>query len=124
MKLKHKSKVYLKNRIVHKGETDGEKYVTFSEHPEELQATVYSKSGMLTMGQTGYVQKYQKKMLLDDPFTVTSEDGLETFHLVDRDISLAAGDGICIYARPDQDPDYRIVAINPVGHLKIMLEKL
>lgn len=124
MRLKNKVPVFLKNRVVHRGKTDGEKYVTFSDEAIDLRATVYSKSGSMIAGEAGYVQQYQKKMLMDDEYTIANEDGIETFYLPDRQISMRIGDGVCIYSKADQEPDYRIVGIYPVGHLKILLEKL
>lgn len=124
MKLKNQTTVYLKKRVVQKGKTDGEKYVTFSENAIELKATVYSKLGKLVAGQSGYVQQYQKKLLCDEPFTISNENGVETYWFRNGEFCMCAGDGVCIYTKPEQNPDYKIVAIFPVGHLKIMLEKL
>lgn len=36
----------------------------------------------------------------------------------------SAGDGICLYAAPGADPDYRIVAVYPYGHLTLEVEKI
>lgn len=123
MKLRRQTKCYLKKRVVNKG-TDGEKYVTFSEGYTEIKATVYSGSGQLVSGQIGNVQQYQKKLLCDEPFEITNENGVETYWFKNRTFCMAAGDGVCIYAAPDKKPDYKIIAIFPVGHLKIMLEKI
>lgn len=123
MKLKNKSGCYLKKKVVVRG-TDGEKYAAFSEEAILLEATIYAKSGRIADAQSGITQQYEKRILVDEPFTVTNEDGLETFWIRDGGVSMVAGDGICIYSRPDQNPDYRIVAIYPVGHLKILLERL
>lgn len=123
MKLRNKSVCYLKKKIVNKG-ADGEKYAGYSEEPVKIEATVYSKSGQLQEKQSGNVQLYQKKLLYDEPFTITNENGVETYWFKEKTFSMAAGDGICVYSTADQKPDYKITAIYPVGHLKIVLEKI
>lgn len=123
MKLRRQTKCYLKKRVVNRG-SDGEKYAAFSEECTEIKATIYSGAGQIVSGQMGNVQQYQKKMLYDEPFTVTNENGVETYWFKGGDFSMAAGDGVCIYAAPDKNPDYKISAIFPVGHLKVILEKI
>ncbi|MDD3415486.1 MAG: hypothetical protein PHY47_16000 [Lachnospiraceae bacterium] len=123
MKLKNKSDCYLKKKVVNKGK-DGEKYATYSDEPIKISVTVYSKSGQVQESQIGNVQQYQKKLLCDEPFTITNEDGVETYWFKDKSYSMAAGDGVCVYSTPQQEPDYKITAIYPVGHLKILLEKI
>lgn len=36
---------------------------------------------------------------------------------------IAVGDGICIYAAADQEPDYQVVAVYPYTHLTLEVEK-
>ena len=96
MKLRNKSVCYLKKKIVNKG-ADGEKYAGYSEEPVKIEATVYSKSGQLQEEQSGNVQLYQKKLLYDEPFTITNENGVETYWFKEKAFNMAAGDGIwCI----------------------------
>lgn len=126
MKLRNKHTCYLKKRIVRKAD-DGGKYAAYEEQAVELSATVYSGQGQMQEGMAGAIQQYQRKLLMDDAFTITVENKVETYHITDRSgnrFTLAAGDGICLYASPEQQPDYRIAAIFPVGHLKIALEKI
>ncbi|MBD5497453.1 MAG: hypothetical protein HDR11_06770 [Lachnospiraceae bacterium] len=126
MKLRNKQTCYLKKRVVRTAD-DGGKYAAYDEQTIELSATVYSGQGQMQEGMAGAVQQYQRKLLMDEAFTITVENKVETYHITDRngnEFSLAAGDGICLYASPEQQPDYRIAAIFPVGHLKIMLEKI
>lgn len=42
---------------------------------------------------------------------------------LDNGPEIAAGDGICIYAAVDQEPDYQIVAIYPYTYLTLEVEK-
>lgn len=42
---------------------------------------------------------------------------------LDNGSEIAAGDGICIYAAVDQEPDYQIVAIYPYTYLTLEVEK-
>lgn len=123
MKLKNKRDCYLKKKVVVKGK-DGEKYAEFSSEALRIRATIYSGRGQMQEGQTGNVQQWEKKMLCDEPYTVTVENGVETYWFKDKGYSMAVGDGICIYAAPEQQPDYRIIAIQPFSHLRIILEKL
>lgn len=125
MKLRNKKVYYLRRRIVRKT-PDGEKYADYAE-AVEISATSYSGQGQIQEGMSGAVQQYQRKLLMDDVYTVSVEDGVETYHIIDKNrnqISMAAGDGICLYAAPDQSPDYKIMSIIAVGHLKILLERL
>ncbi len=123
MRLRHKSTCYLKKKIMQRG-SEGNKYAVFSDEAVEIAATICSGSGKVIESQAGIVQQYQKKLLYDEPFQVTNEDGIETYRFRGGEYSMAAGDGICIYADPSGKPDYRIIAIHPVGHLKILLERI
>lgn len=38
--------------------------------------------------------------------------------------SFKAGDGICLYVRADQEPDYKIVAVYPYHFLTLELERM
>ncbi|QBF00050.1 hypothetical protein PMF13cell1_05646 [Blautia producta] len=42
---------------------------------------------------------------------------------LDNGPEIAAGDGICIYAAVDQEPDYQIVSIYPYTYLTLEVEK-
>lgn len=124
MKLRHKSTCYLKNKIVQRG-SEGNRYASFSAEAVKLSATICSGSGKLVPTQAGFVQQYEKKLLCDAPFRITNEAGTETYWIQsgDGEHPMSAGDGICLYVEPTGGPDYRIVAIHPVGHLKILLER-
>lgn len=123
MILRRKSICYLKKKTVQRG-AEGNKYASFSDEAVEIAATVCSGSGKIMESPAGLVQQYQKKLLYDEPFRVTNENGIETYWFRNGSFSMTAGDGICIYADPSGNPDYKIAAIYPVGHLKILLERL
>ena len=55
-------------------------------------------------------------------YEVPGINGKVTYQMRDGP-GLAVGDGICIYAAADQDPDYQIVAIYPYTHLTLEVEK-
>ena len=55
-------------------------------------------------------------------YEVPGINGKVTYQMRDGP-GIAAGDGICIYAAADQDPDYQIVAIYPYTHLTLEVEK-
>lgn len=123
MKLKNKRDCYLKRKVVVKGE-DGEKYAVFTDEAVKISVTVCSGGGQMQDVQMGNVQQWQKKLLYDEPYTVTVENGVETYWFRETEYSMAVGDGVCIYANPEQPPDYRIIAIHPFSHLRIILEKM
>lgn len=125
MRLRNKQTCYLRKRVVQKA-ADGGKYAAYAEEAVEILATIYSGQGQVKEGMAGAALQYQRKLLMDDAFKITVENGIETFQVTDKGgnhFTLAAGDGICLYAAPEQSPDYKIAAIFPVGHLKILLEK-
>ena len=37
--------------------------------------------------------------------------------------AVSVNDGICIYSAPDQEPDYKVVAVYPYGHLVLEVER-
>ena len=41
----------------------------------------------------------------------------------DDGFSVSVNDGICIYSAPDQEPDYKVVAVYPYGHLVLEVER-
>lgn len=49
-------------------------------------------------------------------------NGKVTYQMEDGP-EIAAGDGICIYAAADQEPDYQIIAAYPYSHLTLEVEK-
>lgn len=125
MKLRNKKVYHLRRRIVQKT-PDGEKYAEYAK-AIEISATSYSGRGQVQEGMAGAVQQYQRKLLMDDGYTVSVENGVETYHITDKNgnqFCMAAGDGICLYASPEQEPDYKIVSVMEAGHLKILLGRL
>ena len=38
--------------------------------------------------------------------------------------TIKPGDGMCVFAQPDQDPDYRVLSITPYKPLKMEIERI
>lgn len=105
MRIKNKKIYYLKKKIVIE-DNEGGKYPRYSEESIEIQANIYPASGKLQAEIYGERLNYILNMLYD---------GQE---------SINEGDGICVYASKDNEPDYKIISIKRYSHLFIELEKI
>ena len=54
----------------------------------------------------------------------SSQDKQFHYLFADTGMDLVEGDGICLFAGADQDPDYRIVSIKPYRFLSLEVERL
>lgn len=105
MRIKNKKTYYLKRKTVIE-DNEGGKYPGYSEASIEIQANIYPASGKLQAEIYGERLNYILNMLYD---------GQE---------SINEGDGICVYASKDNEPDYKIISIKRYRHLFIELEKI
>lgn len=123
MELKNKKVYTIKNKTLVKDEKEGGKYESFLPG-YEIEANIYSGSGNLENHQYGQKVPTIKKMLFDGNFTVRNVDRVEKYFIHNEQHYMAVGDGVCVFAPADASPDYRIISINPAGHLKVILEKI
>ena len=105
MRIKNKKSYYLKKKTVIEDDEAG-KYQSYSNESVEVLANIYPASGKLQAEIYGERLNYILNMLYDGPETLNE------------------GDGICVYASKDSNPDYRIISIKRYSHLFIELEKI
>ena len=63
-----------------------------------------------------------RNLRLDGDYREIMENG-EVRYEFDDGFSVSVNDGICIYSAPDQEPDYKVVAVYPYGHLVLEVER-
>lgn len=125
MRLKNLKTYYLKSCTVARN-SEGGRFATFSSEPVPVQANIYdSKDGERVPKVGGVSNRKEKTMLLDMKYDLiySADQKVEIFRFCDGN-TMRTGDGVCVYASADQDPDYRIVSIREAGHLVCRLEKM
>ncbi|HCT93003.1 MAG TPA: hypothetical protein DF613_16715 [Lachnospiraceae bacterium] len=55
---------------------------------------------------------------------VSTEDGKVRYEFPGTELAVMEGDGICLFAREDQKPDYRVAAIRPHRFLRLEVERI
>lgn len=103
MRVKNKKTYYLKKKAIIE-DNEGGKYPGYSE-PIEIKANISPASGKLQAEIYGERLNYILNMVYDGS------------------VQLVEGDGICVYASKDSEPDYKIISIKRYSHLVIELEK-
>lgn len=105
MRVKNKKTYYLKKKVIIE-DNEGGKYEEFEKEGLEIKANISPASGKLQAEIYGERLNYILNMLYD---------GL---------LGLVEGDGICVYASKDSEPDYKIISIKRYSHMVIELEKV
>lgn len=54
---------------------------------------------------------------------MTGERG-ETIYRAGQGLEITVGDGICLYAKLEEDPDYKVIAIYPYRFLTLEMERI
>lgn len=80
-------------------------------------------SGRVQAQQYGEHLSYIRNLRIDGAYTVDSEKGLPVYLLGER-IRMQEKDGICLYTREEELPDYRILSIKPYRFLTLEIEKI
>lgn len=123
MRLKNIKQYYLKNKVVHQDAREGGRYETFSA-PISIMANIYiAEPGTSQPTARGIDNKDVREMLLDVDYQVQYDVLTKQVKYVFAEGALSVGDGVCVYAPPEQEPDYQIVSVAEAGHLICQLEK-
>lgn len=128
MRIKGLKTYCLKKREIILNKKEGGRREAFSLEGVLIQAYIYDDSHVLQPTSGGIRHVCEKVMLFAPPelSCTRDEEGQEQYLFRDGDkmAMICAGDGICVYALPDADPDYRITSIVMQGHLVCKLERI
>lgn len=109
----------LRNRTVSKG-SEGQTIVNW-EKAIPIQCEVWEESSYLENDTDGQRVVTTKNMKIKGNYTITSQGNREIYNF--GTFSLCEGDGICLYAQPTADPDYKIDTILAYKPLRITLAR-
>ncbi len=87
-----------------------------------LFAEMWAGGGKLQAERYGIRLPNIRNLRLDGDYREIMENG-EVRYEFDDGFSVSVNDGICIYSAPDQEPDYKVVAVYPYGHLVLEVER-
>ena len=90
--------------------------------PSSFFAEMWAGGGKLQAERYGIRLPNIRNLRLDGDYREIMENG-EVRYEFDGGFSVSVNDGICIYSAPDQEPDYKVVAVYPYGHLVLEVER-
>ena len=88
----------------------------------QLQAEMWPAGGKLQAEMYGIRLPNIRNLRVDGKYQEVCRDG-ETCFLLEDGTVISAKDGICLYSRADEDPDYEVVAIRPYTYLTLEVER-
>lgn len=123
MRLKRsRLKAYHHRKAILKKDKESGSYVEYGP-AVPITAEMWAGGGKLQTEMYGNRLPNIRNLRLDGRYhEVPGTNGKVTYQMEDGP-EIAAGDGICIYSRADQEPDYQIIAIYPYSYLTLEAEK-
>ena len=88
----------------------------------QIQAEVWPAGGQLQVQTYGDRVNSILNVKVKGGYSIVPEGNHVAY--VFKDFTLREGDGLCIYAGANDDPDYRIIGIRPYHPLKLEVERL
>lgn len=113
---------YLREKTICKDGEGG----TYSEYAsaEELSGESWPASGKIQAEQYGERLSYIYNVRLDGKYHIDSDEKGIAHYIFDSGIDIVEGDGICLFADKEMNPDYRIISIKPYSHLRLEVERI
>lgn len=124
MRLKRSRLVaYQVRKAIVKRDAEGGTYIEYNP-AVPIVAEMWSGGGKLQTEMYGNRLPNIRNMRLDGAYYEVPGgiNGKVTYQMEDGP-EIAAGDGVCIYAAADQEPDYQIVAVYPYSYLSLVVVK-
>lgn len=88
-----------------------------------FEGVAWPATGKIQAQMYGQRLPYIYNLKIDKEYTVKMDEK-GVLHYICNDLDIVEGDGICLYANRDGNPDYRIISIKPYRFLKIEVEKI
>lgn len=113
---------YQIKKAILKRDAEGGSYIEYGP-ATPITAEMWTGGGKLQSEMYGIRLPNIRNLRLDgDYHEIPGTNGKVTYQMRDGP-EIAAGDGICVNAAADQEPDYQIVAMYPYSHLTLEAEK-
>lgn len=113
---------YQIKKAILKRDAEGGSYIEYGP-ATPITAEMWTGGGKLQIEMYGNRLPNIRNLRMDGAYhEVPGINGKVTYQMKDGP-EITVGDGVCIYAAADQDPDYQIVAIYPYTHLTLEVEK-
>lgn len=113
---------YWYRKAILKKDAEGSSYIEYG-LAETITAEMWAGGGKLQTEMYGNRLPNIRNLRLQGKYReVPGKNGKVSYQL-DSGLEITAGDGICIYATEDQEPDYQVVAVYPYSHLTLEVEK-
>ncbi len=113
---------YHKKRIITKDSegSTSEEYGTAS----SISGESWPASGKAQAEQYGQCLNYIRNMRLNGRYKIQTDDKGYLHYILEDGTDIQELDGICLYTKKDQRPDYKIISIKPYRFLTIEVEKI
>lgn len=113
---------YWCRKAVTKKDAEGSRYIEYGP-AEAITAEMWAGGSKLQTEMYGNRLPNIRNLRLDGVYReAPGTNGKVTYQMEDGP-EITVGDGVCIYAAADQEPDYQIVAVYPYSHLILEVEK-
>ncbi|WP_269477763.1 hypothetical protein [Hominibacterium faecale] len=120
MKKSRMTTYHLRNKIVDE-DREGASIISYAD-AKQLRGEIWPAGGKLQTEQYGNRIDAIMNCKVAGTYKIEQEGNHCKYAFAD--FELREDDGICIYAMPESDPDYRIVAIKPYKPLYMEVERL
>ena len=122
MRLKrNRLKEYSHRRAITVKDREGVAAVTYGS-PMPFRAEVWPGGGKLQAERYGIRLPNIRNLRLEGRYCEKAE-GNEVRYVFEDGLSVSVNDGICLYADPDAEPDYKVVAVYPYSYLVLEVER-
>lgn len=120
MKRSRMRKYHLRNKKVTK-DNEGVPVISYGE-PIEIVGEVWPASGKLQVETYGDRIDRIYNCKVEGDYEIQAENKVESY--VFGNFVLREGDGVHLFAKTEDEPDYQIITIKPYKHLYMEVEKL
>lgn len=123
MRLKrNRLKTYSHRQAVARKDKEGVSIVEYGP-ASAFQAEEWPGGGKLQAEMYGIRLPSIRNLRIDGSYHEVTEDGILRYQIEDGPC-ITVNDGICLYVPGTAEPDYKVVAVYPYGHLIMEVEKL
>lgn len=124
MRLKRsRIKTYYCRKTESKKDGEGSTYTAYGE-AVQFHGEIWQAGGKIQSEMYGERLSYIQNVRIQGKYGIMQDENGITHYLLEDGLDIVEGDGICVYASPDEKPDYKIISIKPYRFLKMEIEKI
>lgn len=113
---------YQHRKAISKRDAEGGSYIEYSP-AEIITAEMWTGGGRIQTEMYGSRLPNIRNLRIQGSYREVPGTNGKVSYQLESGPEITAGDGICIYAAKDQEPDYKVIALYPYVHLTLEVEK-